>query len=208
VPFGFRLFRRRAVAGPVGGVQPGGEGIEPGPVGVARGGVESRARAGGRQPGAAGHQVQGPDLPSGHGEEGPQVVQAAAVPQPGPLRSRLQHPVPAVPGEPPLVGRRDQAPQQHGHAEALGDFPGPAAVLRRLPGIIPNGQGVREASEAMREVGQGADLPLEVNCLPEMPHRLTGLADPGRAPADGRSGPSRASVRRPGHVRLAGRRRL
>jgi hypothetical protein len=47
VPFDFRLFRR-PVAGPVGGVQPGGEDIEPGPVRVARGGVEGRAHAGGR----------------------------------------------------------------------------------------------------------------------------------------------------------------
>jgi hypothetical protein len=40
----------------------------------------------------------------GAAQESPQVMEAAAVSQPGPPVSRLQHPVLAVLGEPPLVG--------------------------------------------------------------------------------------------------------
>jgi len=56
-------------------------------------------------------------------------VQATAIAQPGTLLARLQQPVLTIAGLRPLIGRRDRALQQRGHAEPLGHLPGPAAVL-------------------------------------------------------------------------------
>ena len=124
-------------------------------------------------------------------------MQAAAVPQPAPLVARLQQPVLAVPGQRPLIGGGNQPLQEHGHAEPLGDLPGPAAMLRRPPGItgiIPQGQGAGQAAEAMRQVGQGADLLLELNGLLEIPDRIPGL------PQSGREQPEIVRYRPPGAV--------
>ncbi len=102
------------------------------PLGLPGGGVEDRPRPGRRQPGPAGRQVQRGDVAAGCGQQCAQVVQAAAVAQPGPLGARLEQPVVAVPGQRPLVGRRDQALEQAGEPERPGELAGPAASPSRL----------------------------------------------------------------------------
>jgi hypothetical protein len=133
--FGVGLLGPLDVPGPVGRVQLGVQGGQAAAVGGAGGPVQRRPGPGGGQAGAAGGQVQGGDVASGRGQQGAQVVQAAAVPQPGPLGAGLQQPVVTIPAQGPLVGRAGQPLQQHRHPQPLRDQVGPAPLIGRRPGV-------------------------------------------------------------------------
>jgi hypothetical protein len=81
-------------------------------VAVAGGGIQQWPGVRGGQPGAAGHEVECWDFAAGGGEQGAQVVQAAAVAQPGVLGSGVQQPVFAITAQAPLAGRRGEPVEQ------------------------------------------------------------------------------------------------
>jgi len=89
---------------------------DPVAVGVASGCIQQWPGVRGDQPGAAGHQVEGWDVAAGGGQQGPQVVQAAAVAEPDVFGSGLQQPVFAVTPQAPLAACRGKPVEQPGYS--------------------------------------------------------------------------------------------
>jgi len=93
-----------AISGAVGGGELAIQLPDPVTIVIPGGGIQQWSGVRGGQPWATGHQVECRDVAVRGGQQGAQVVQAAAVAEPGVLGSGLQQPVFAVAPQAPLGG--------------------------------------------------------------------------------------------------------
>jgi hypothetical protein len=134
------LFCGDGVSGPVGSGELIIQFPDPVPIGVAGGGIQQWPAICECEPRAAGYQVERRDFAARGGQQGAQVVQAAALAQPGLLCSGLQEPVLAIAAQARLAGCGGEPAEQPRYPEPLGDLAGPGRRRSPRSGSRPAGR--------------------------------------------------------------------